>query len=142
MTEISKDTQKLVETLRKVPVIMLTSMGRDGHLNSRPMVLQEIDPDGTMWFFIGRTAAVTDELNHNAQVSVSHAEGTTMTYIAVAGKACLVDDRARISVLWRAEYLTWFSLGVNDPDLALMRVDIETAERWQDGNHLHLAKSH
>lgn len=117
---------------------MLTSSGLNGFLNTRPMVLQEIDPDGTLWFFIGRTAAVTNELNQNPQVSVSHADGASDTFISIAGKASLVDDRARIGLLWRNEYLTWFALGVNDPDLALMRVNIQTAECWQDGSQLHL----
>lgn len=139
MATLTKEIQQLSDTLRGVEVLMLASVAVNGHLSSRPLVLQEVDADGTMWFFIGRSSGLADDLRGNPQVVVSYAYALDTNYIAVSGKATLVEDRARTSALWRAEYLTWFPLGITDPELALIRIDVLSAEHWLDGAHLHLA---
>ncbi len=139
MATLCREIQQFADTLRGVEVVMLTTAASDGRLTSRPMMVQEVDPDGTMWFFIGRSSAVADDLRRNPQVVVSHADVAEAVYLSVSGKATLVDDRARLSALWRVDYFTWFPLGVTDPELAMIRIDAHGAECWTEGAHLHLA---
>ena len=32
--------------------------------------------------------------------------------------------------LWNPSYRVWFPRGLEDPELALLRIDVETAEHW------------
>ena len=52
------------------------------------------------------------------------------SYVSASGKASLVRDRDEIRRRWKAPYAAWFPDGVDEPDLALLRVDVETAEYW------------
>jgi general stress protein 26 len=48
----------------------------------------------------------------------------------VSGVAQVVDDPARKQALWTQAAAAWFKGGVDDPDLALVRVQIEHADYW------------
>ncbi len=139
MQTVTNESRRLVEALTDVEVVLLTTLADEGRLVSRPMALQEIDADGTMWFFIGRSSAVADELQRNPQVSVAYADERKRYYVSVSGKARMVQDPTRVQELWREEFMTWFPLGITDPDLGLLRIEAQTAEWWQDGGHLHIA---
>jgi general stress protein 26 len=41
-----------------------------------------------------------------------------------------VRDRAKSQELWTPAMKAWFPDGLNDPDLALLRVQVEGAEYW------------
>jgi len=51
-------------------------------------------------------------------------------YVSVSGTATLVRDRGTIERLWDQLYRAWFPQGVDDPELALLRVRVERAEYW------------
>ena len=48
------------------------------------------------------------------------------------GRAELVRDRAKIEELWNTFAQAWFPDGVDDPHLALLRVEVEQAQYWED----------
>jgi hypothetical protein len=56
------------------------------------------------------------------------------------GEADEVRDRAMIERLWNPAYKAWFPAGLDDPDLALIKVSAEKAEYWdgQTGAVAHL----
>ena len=135
----TSDITRIVADLRGVNVVILTATGADGQPRSRPMALQEVDDDGTLWFFIGRSSHVAQELQSNSRVAIAAVDHVTMKYLALTGMAREVTDRSRTSTLWRDDYLQWFPLGVADPELALYRVDPTAVEGWLNGTHLHVA---
>ena len=144
MTDHNLDIHELANALPKGEVVMLTSLALDGRLNARPMLLQDVDAGGSLWFFIGRSSSAADEIKVNHQVAVVHADEGEKRYVAITGKAWLVNDLRRVQELWLGDVVTWFPLGIEDPDLTLLRIDPQTAERWEEGNHhvhLTLAKS-
>ena len=49
---------------------------------------------------------------------------------SVTGLAQLVEDEKMIQKLWRPELKSYFPKGLEEPDLALLRVDIHHAEAW------------
>ena len=132
----------LTELIRGIHIAMLTTIGPDGHLRSRPMATQEADPDGTLWFFVGRSSQIAHDIRHRQQVNVSYAEDGSRSFVSVAGMARLVDDQERCRALWREEFMTWFPLGVGDPDLSLLRIEPEDVERWSEGCHARVMIRH
>jgi general stress protein 26 len=42
----------------------------------------------------------------------------------------VVRDAAAVRAFWKPRYAEWFPTGVEDPDLALLEIEISRAEYW------------
>ena len=132
-TAINPDVKKLGELIRDSKVAMLTTAAPDGQLHSRPMATQVPDSeefDGTLWFFTRDDSPKVAEIQEDEHVNVSYADSSSQNYVSVAGRATLVHDRGKIDELWSPIHKAWFPDGKDDPHLALLRVDAESAEYW------------
>ena len=121
----------LAERVRDIKFCMLTSVDGDGSLRSRPLTVLEMDLDGTLWFFIAAQSEVAREISGHPAVSLSLADTGANRYIAMTGSAYLVQDREKVEALWSTMSGAWFPGGPDDPNLALMRVDVDEAEYWE-----------
>ena len=63
-------------------------------------------------------------------VGLTYAKPEDNCYVAIAGTAQIVVDAKKVQDLWIPSYQAWFPGGPNDPDLALIKVSVETAEYW------------
>ena len=52
------------------------------------------------------------------------------SYVCVSGNAAVSEDAAKKKALWSPMAKAWFPGGVDDPDLLLVRIDIEHADYW------------
>jgi len=121
---------KVALMIRGIRVAMLTTTAPDGTLHSRPMATQEADFDGVLWFFTKAGSGKVDEILHDSEVNVSYAAPEDHRYLSLSGRASLVYDRAKIEELWSPAYRARFSKGIENPDLALLRVDVRSAAYW------------
>jgi general stress protein 26 len=122
---------KLTELIKDIKFGMFTTHKVAGHLHSRPMTTQnkKIDDDA-LWFFMSRSGDPVSEFKGDDQVNVAYANPSSDTYVSVTGVATVVEDQAKKQALWNKAAEAWFKGGVNDPDLALVRVSIEHADYW------------
>jgi general stress protein 26 len=125
-----QNIEKLNELIADVQVAMLTTVEADGTLHSRPMATQKTKFDGTLWFFTAVDSAKVYEIERERHVNVSYSRPDKQHYVAISGTARLVLDRKKVEELWTPFHLAWFPQGVDDPTLALLRVDVESAEYW------------
>ncbi|MET0382407.1 MAG: pyridoxamine 5'-phosphate oxidase family protein [Burkholderiaceae bacterium] len=135
MTESTESTidrqRKLFDMIKDVKFAMFTTHKPEGHLHSRPMTTQNKSlDDDALWFFMSRSSAPVAEFGGDDQVNVSYADPGRDTYVSVSGVAQVLDDRAMKQALWNKAAEAWFQGGVDDPDLALVRVRIEHADYW------------
>jgi len=129
----SPDEQKeLWKRAQKVRFAMVTTRGADGTLSSRPMTLQGVDDDGTMWFFTAANTQLGDEVRRDPSLNVAFANTADDFYLAAAGNGHFVDDREKIEALWGVLAAAWFD-GPNDPNLWLLRVDPDRVDYWKSG---------
>jgi len=127
----SDDLQKLRELVKDIDFCMLTTIDEDRDLHSRPMSVNgEIDPDGDLWFFTSASSHKVSEIAKSPKVNVSFADPDNQHYVSISGTAELITDRAKIDELWKPEFKMWFPNGKDDPDVALLRVNLEKAEYW------------
>lgn len=126
----SDHVERLNAMIGSVEIAMLTSAGDDGSLHSRPMTVQAVQDDGTVWFFTRATAGVAYESDGGAPVNVSYVDAKRSIYISIAGTASLCDDRAKMDELWDPRLSAWFPKGLDDPEMRLLRVEIDRAEYW------------
>lgn len=127
---------KFQELTADIHVAMLTTRRADGLLHSRPMGTRKIEADGALWFFTADDSGKVQEIYHDQMVNVSYASPGSQKYVSVAGKATLSHDRARIREMWTPALKAWFPDGPNDPDLALIRVDIQAIDYWEGNGKL------
>ena len=121
--------EKLNLLIKDIDIAMLTTIDK-GVLRSRPMATQEIDFDGELWFFTSRQTHKAEEIAKDNRVNVSYSVPEDNRYVAMAGTAELVDDRAKMKELWSPKYLAWFPKALEDPNLILLKVTVEQAEYW------------
>jgi general stress protein 26 len=121
---------ELLEKIRDIKFAMLTTENENGFFHSRPMATLEASESGAFWFFTGRSTLKVREIDHDARVNLAYIAGDKDTFISVAGEARLVEDSAKAKSLWNPFMKAWFPKGLEDPDLALLRVDVDEAEYW------------
>ncbi len=128
--------KKLHSLIKDINFAMMTTVASDGQLRSRPMAtrLEEKTFDGTLWFFTHDHEPKVHEILENPQVNLSYADPAKNDYVSVSGQAMLVKDKAKAKELWSPLYKAWFPDGLDDPQLALIRVDISKAEYWDSPN--------
>lgn len=120
----------LNEKIKGIKVAMLTTVDEsNGILRSRPMVTQDVEFDGDLWFFTQASAPKVGEADQK-QVNLSYVSPEENHYISVSGMAQLVRDRQKIEELWKPTHTIWFAGGKDDPDLALLKVTVTNAEYW------------
>lgn len=123
--------EKLYGIIRDIEIGMLTTVRPDGRLHTRPMATRFEDPTGPLWFFTAEETPKVAELEEDRHVSVAYADPKRQIYAVVSGRGTVVRDRAAIARLWAPTLITWFPKGPDDPNIALLRVDVRTGEYWE-----------
>ena len=122
--------ERIGELIADIRFAMLTTVGPNGSLDSRPMATQKAQFDGTLWFLTGSDSRKTEEIAANAQVNVTYADPDDGKYVSLKGRAEVSADRAKIHELWNPAYKAWFLDGEDDPNIRVLRVDVTDGEFW------------
>jgi general stress protein 26 len=130
MDKENGDIKKLGELIKGIRVAMLTTADEEGRLHSRPMANQDDVFDGTLWFFTESNSAKVNELQRDRHVNLSYADPSDNRYVSVSGTASVSKDRDKMKELWSPLHKAWFPDGLEDPNIALLRVEVEKAEYW------------
>jgi general stress protein 26 len=131
MNDTNHDGWKhLHELIDEIRIGMLTTRTPEGSLRSRPMAVHQGDVGQELWFFTHASDAKTDEIAVDSQVNVAFSCPQINSYVSVSGTAELVHDPGKMREFWNPLYKAWFPDGLDDPQIALMRVMIDGAEYW------------
>lgn len=106
----------------------------DGH--TRPMTAQTEGPTGPIWFFSARNNSLVQALRENDRAIATFASKGHDLFATVHGTLSLDTDRSTIERLWNPFVAAWYEGGKDDPNLALLRLDAEEAEIWENGSSL------
>lgn len=130
--EHNQKTQQLRTLIKDIDNAMLTTVDDDGSLHSRPMsIFSDIDADGKLWFFTFADSHKVLEIQRCQQVNVSFSSPDQQRYISISGTAELVKDRNKLQEKWKPELQTWFPQGIDEPNIALLKVNINKADYWE-----------
>jgi len=91
-----------------------------------------VDPDfdGGLWFFTKVESAGTGKVEEEGQVNVTYENSQESIYVSLSGRATLVLDPQQNEKLWHEDLKMWFPEGLNDPHLALLRIDVDKWAYW------------
>ncbi len=100
----------------------------DGSTHSEPLTAQlDKDQIDTLFFFVGRDNRVAGK----DKLMLQFASKGHDFFACMHGKGRIDNDPALIDKLWSNQVEAWFPGGKRDPNLALLRVDIASAELWE-----------
>lgn len=111
---------------------MFSTITPGGAIHARPLTLQEIDDQGSLWFFVHTSADWVSGLQVGETVNFATSDDDDRTWVSVAGRARIVEDRARIDRLWSAsdEHHSPDAISKDDSTLRLLELLPEEAEYW------------
>ncbi len=131
---MNESVKKIAELIDGIEIAMMTTLSQSGTLHSRPMVAQQQEFDGELWFMTGKDTIKTDEIDRNANVNIAFSAPDDDRYVSISGKASIVTDQSKINELWSPVHKAWFPEGKDSPNIALIRIDPEIAEYWDSSN--------
>ena len=131
MSDANKnDVKMLNEKIKGIRIAMMTTVDEDGTLKSRPMATQDSESDGELWFFTKANAPKVGDVGRDQQVNISYANPGGNTFVSISGTAQLVRDQKKVKQYWKPMLKAWFPDGEDDPELALLKVTVDSAEYW------------
>ena len=131
MASAEKTAALLGKLIEGIDIAMLTTVGRDGYLVSRPLSTQKSSYDGRrVWFFTEADSPKIAEVRRHPKVNLAYASKDKNTYVSLAGVARVNRDRALIGQFWNDAMKAFFPKGVDDPNLVLLEVEPRTVEYW------------
>ena len=116
--------------LKGLTVGMLTTQTADGGTRSRPMLVQDIDNSGWLWFLTDRTSRKACELEHNPQAAVLFQSAHGDRYVSVHGTAVVVREELELKRVWNPTYRAWFPKGRRDPEIVLIALRVKRVDYW------------
>lgn len=130
-TDREQQIHKLRELIADIDTGMLTTVDEDGSLHTCPMSTNgDLNADGILWLFMYGSSHKATEIEHNSQVNVSFVSPDRQRYISASGTAQLERDRNKMQEHWQPELQTWFPKGLDEPDIALLKVNIKKVDYW------------
>jgi general stress protein 26 len=126
--------EKMKELIKHNNICLFTTQLSETPLQTRPMAVQEVDDEGTFWFFSGENSNKDMEIENDSRVQLFFANTGNSEYMSVYGHAMVSRDQQRIDQLWNPMVKAWFKGGKDDPNLTLIRVLPDEAYYWDTKN--------
>jgi general stress protein 26 len=124
--EAAKKFKKLVTDIN---VCMFITNNRENN-HTRPMATIEVEDNGTLWFFTDVRSIKVEEVSAENKVHLVYAHPGKESYLDVWGKADVITDKQIIKDKWSPLVKAWFPNGVDDPNLALLKVQPNNIYYW------------
>ena len=121
---------KVWDLIKDIKVTLMVTHDDEGALRSRPMAAQQDKFEGDLWFVTKADSAKIDDISSFPDVLLAYADPGSSSYVSVSGTAEIVEDRAMIKQLWSEMLRIWFPKGSDDPNIALIKVNVHSAEYW------------
>ena len=125
---MTDEQSTLLDLLDDLTIAMFTTVDVDGTITSRPMARQEVEPSAELWFITARDSRQVAHITARPHVGITFSSAST--WVSLNGTATVVDDPAKLEELWNTFAEAWMPEGPDDPNVVLIRVDLEGGEYW------------
>jgi len=111
-------------------------------LTVRPMAVQKMDEEGNFWFLSANDSHKNAQINQDDHVQLLFQGSAHSDFLSVYGRASISKDKSLIRELWEPLLKTWFTEGVDDPRITVIKVDTIEGYYWDNkhGNAVALVK--
>jgi general stress protein 26 len=107
-----------------------TEVATVGTTHARPMGVRKVDEAGNLWFLSSDDSHKNEELLHDPRVRLYFQGSSRSDFLELSGMASVSKDEERIHELWDPTLRTWFTAGVTDPRITVIRVTPTEGYYW------------
>ncbi len=107
-----------------------TEAATHGSSHSRPMAVQQVDEQGTLWFLSSADSHKNEEVALDPVVHLYFQASAHSGFLTLTGTVNTSRDRAKIEELWKPIMKTWFTEGIDDPRITVLRVTRTEGYYW------------
>ena len=123
--------EKISDIVKKAQsCFFCTAAGSAQWGNVRPMSVQEVDAQGNLWFLSADDSHKNAELALNPAVDLYFQGSAHSDFLHLKGVATVSKDKQRIKELWEFVIKTWFTGGVDDPRITVIKVTPTGGYYW------------
>jgi general stress protein 26 len=126
---------KIREVVERANVCFFCTAIATGESNAaRPMSVRKIDEQGHLWFLSARDSHKNMELALDPTVKLYFQGSAHADFLQLNGRATISHDKAKIKELWDPIIKTWFTGGVDDPRITVIKI-VPTEGYYWDTKH-------
>lgn len=103
---------------------------------TRPMAVQKLDDEGNFWFLSSNDSQKNDEVNHDPSVQLLFQGSSYSDFLSVYGVATVSQDKEKIKELWNPMLKTWFTEGIDDPRISVIKVEPIDGYYWDTKHNM------
>jgi general stress protein 26 len=107
-----------------------TKIGTGSSFSTRPMSMQKIDEDGTMWFLSASDSHKNQHISEDPYVQLLFKGSDYSDFLSLYGEAMISTDKSKIKELWEPILKTWFTEGEADPRITVIRFEPIEGYYW------------
>lgn len=107
-----------------------TKINTGESFSSRPMTVQHVDDYGNLWFLSANDSRQNEEIASDNAVQLLFQGSGTYDYLSVYGHATITRDKAIIAQLWKPILKVWFTEGVDDPRISVIKIKPAEGYYW------------
>ena len=128
----SKDAiDKIQELVKKAQTCFFcTAVAKGDSHGARPMNVRQVDDQGNLWFLMANDSHAALEVASDPAVKLFFQGSPHSDFLHLNGWAAIVTDRSKLKDLWEPVLKTWFTEGIDDPRIAIVRVTPTDGYYW------------
>ena len=130
----SEAIEKIKDIIKKANSCFFSTALNSGHVPTRPMSVQKVDDDGTIWFLSASDSHKNKEVAANSEVQLYFQGSAHSDFLELYGNASIVRDKSIIHELWGPLLKTWFTDGKDDPRITALKFEPMEGYYW-DNKH-------
>jgi general stress protein 26 len=119
------------ETIADVPHCWLATRSADGGTNARAVKSTAGAPGDDEWtrrFLVRRESRKVSEMREAPRVTLAYQHPSGNAYVALGGRATIVEDNAEMRSLWPSSMDAFFPDGFADANMIVIRVAVDRIE--------------
>jgi general stress protein 26 len=130
-TEILQFLDAARETIAEVPVCWLVTRSLEGGTNARAVSSSAGSSKSDQWtrrFLVRRSSRKVAEMREAPMVTLAFQHPSGERYIALGGRATIIDDVAEMRTIWSSDLDSHFPPGFADANMIVIQVDVDRIE--------------
>lgn len=136
--------EKIKQTVKQSSVCFFCTDIKEGKsFSTRPMSVQEVDDNGNLWFLSADDSHKNAEIQQDSFVQLLFKGSDYSDFLSLYGWATISKDKGLIKELWKPIVKAWFTEGVDDPRITVIKVTPQEGYYWDNkhGNLVAMVKT-
>jgi general stress protein 26 len=118
-------------TITAVPICWLATRSIEGGTNARAVSSSAGAPGSDLWtrrFLVRRSSRKVAEMRAAPLVTLAYQDSSGDRFVALGGRATIIDDVAEMRTMWSSERDAQFPPGFADANMIVIQVNVERIE--------------